>query len=111
MTGMRKRSGTAALMLLIALLPSASRARLCTDPFPERGSAVCENAEAVSAIPGAVQVVADSYEGAALLYGWGSNRAHQISAESAEQDVTPRLIGRYNGVKKLRPGKTSRCCS
>lgn len=39
------------------------------------------------------------------LYGWGSNRAHQISAESAEQYITPRLIGTYNGVKKLQAGE------
>lgn len=39
------------------------------------------------------------------LYGWGSNRAHQIDTGAAAQYMTPRLIGTYTGVKKMQAGE------
>lgn len=39
------------------------------------------------------------------LYGWGSNRAHQIDTGAAAQYMTPRLIGTYTSVKKMQAGE------
>ncbi|MFD3271791.1 RCC1 domain-containing protein [Paenibacillus dendritiformis] len=39
------------------------------------------------------------------LYGWGSNREHQIDTGAASQYMTPRLIGTYTGVKKMQAGE------
>lgn len=68
------------------------------DPKPLKGIA---QAELVAA--GDNHTLAVTKNG--KLYGWGSNRAHQINAESAAQFMTPRLIGTYSGVKKLQAGE------